>query len=184
MARRTRTGRLRAALLALLLLAVPATPVAALAPTGPHVGADIPREGWVRPVPGDVVHPFDPPPQDWLPGHRGVDLTATRGDPVAAPAAGVVTFAGSVGGKPLVVVAHHDGLRSTLEPVEAAVARGTPVPAGAVVGTLSIPPGTADNPSHCAPEDCLHWGVRRGDRYLDPMVLLGLADPVVLLPLS
>lgn len=190
------TTRTRAALVALLLVAALAAPVApaapavsvggptsAVGPAGvePVVAA---RDHWVRPVPGALVHPFAPPPQDWLAGHRGVDLAATRGEPVTSPGAGVVTFAGSVGGKPLVVVTHDGGLRSTLEPVQASVPRGTAVPAGAVVGSLAAAPGTADNPGHCAPADCLHWGVRRGERYLDPMVLLGLAGPIVLLPLS
>ncbi len=198
MAARPCTTRTRAALVALLLVALsavatPAAPVAPDASSGGLASAVrragpepvvAPRERWVRPVPGALVHPFAPPPQDWLPGHRGVDLAARRGEPVAAPGAGVVTFAGSVGGKQLVVVTHVGGLRSTLEPVTPSVARGTAVPAGAVVGSLAAAPGTADNPGHCVPADCLHWGVRRGERYLDPMALLGLAEPIVLLPLS
>jgi murein DD-endopeptidase MepM/ murein hydrolase activator NlpD len=186
----TRTARTRAALVALLLVAAPSAPAASVGepvPAMTPVGVEsvvAARDHWVRPVPGALVHPFAPPPQDWLAGHRGVDLAATRGEPVAAPGAGVVTFTGFVGGKPLVVVTHDGGLRSTLEPVQASVPRGTVVPAGAVVGTLAAAPGTADNPGHCAPADCLHWGVRRGERYLDPMVLLGLAEPIVLLPLA
>jgi murein DD-endopeptidase MepM/ murein hydrolase activator NlpD len=181
--------RRRAALLVLVVTLVVGVPVSA-ASTG--AGADsagpvtavVPRDAWVRPVPGELVHPFDPPAKDWLRGHRGVDLAAARGAAVASPAAGVVTFAGAVGGKPVVVVTHPGGLRSTLEPVDATVPRGTPVAPGSPVGTLSAPPGTADNPSHCAPADCLHWGVRRGERYLDPMALLGEAVPIVLLPLT
>ncbi|MCL2423789.1 MAG: M23 family metallopeptidase, partial [Micrococcales bacterium] len=34
--------------------------------------------------------------------------------------------------------------------------------------------------SHCSPTTCLHWGVRRGEQYIDPMLLLG--GPIVLLP--
>jgi murein DD-endopeptidase MepM/ murein hydrolase activator NlpD len=89
-----------------------------------------------------------------------------------------------VGGKHIVVVAHPDGLRSTLEPVVATVERGSTVAAGQVVGTVTTAPATADNPGHCAPDDCLHWGVRRGDVYLDPLTLLGAAPPIVLLPLD
>ncbi|AEG43967.1 peptidoglycan DD-metalloendopeptidase family protein [Isoptericola variabilis] len=185
----TPTVRALGALLSVLLLLGPAAAAApAATDASPRAGTEdaaaARRAGWVRPVPGELVHPFAPPAQDWLPGHRGVDLAALRGEPVAAPGGGVVTFAGVVGGKPVVVVTHHGGLRSTLEPVEAVVPRGAVVAAGSVVGTLATAPGTADNPSHCAPRDCLHWGVRRGERYLDPMLLLGLADPIVLLPLS
>ncbi len=166
-----------------LVLGVPvsAASSAAGAVSGPAATV-VPDGGWVRPVPGELVHPFDPPARDWLRGHRGVDLAAARGAAVASPAAGVVTFAGAVGGKPVVVVTHRDGLRSTLEPVDAIAPRGTTVAAGAQVGTLGARPGPADN--HCAPADCLHWGVRRAERYLDPMALLGEAVPIVLLPLS
>ncbi|MGF0116340.1 murein hydrolase activator EnvC family protein [Promicromonospora sp. Marseille-Q5078] len=135
-----------------------------------------PADGWQRPVPGDVVHPFDPPAENWLAGHRGVDLASGPGEQVRSPAAGTVSFAGQVAGKPVVVVTHADGLRSTFEPVTAAVGRGDAVGPGDVVGAL------AGTPGHCAPAGCLHWGVLRGDVYLDPLALLGAAAPIVLLP--
>jgi len=133
-------------------------------------------DGWRRPVPGAVAHPFDPPAEDWLPGHRGVDLAAGPGEEVRSPAAGVVSFAGPVAGKPVVVVAHAGGLRSTFEPVTAAVGSGDAVGPGDALGAV------ADVPGHCAPAGCLHWGVLRGDVYLDPLALLGEAAPIVLLP--
>ncbi len=37
--------------------------------------------------------------------------------------------------------------------------------------------------SHCFPRACLHWGLRRGDTYLDPLTLVG-AGPIRLLPLA
>ena len=40
----------------------------------------------------------------------------------------------------------------------------------------------AATPGHCAPATCLHWGVLRGETYLDPLVLVG-AVRVMLLPL-
>jgi len=127
-------------------------------------------------VPGDVVHPFDPPAEEWGAGHRGVDLAAATGEPVRSPAAGVVSFAGQVAGKPVVVVTHPGGLRSTFEPVTVSAVRGDPVAAGDVVGTLAAGPG------HCAPAGCVHWGVLHGEVYLDPLALLGEAPPIVLLP--
>lgn len=133
---------------------------------------------WQPPVSGAVLDRFDPPARPWLAGHRGIDLAAAAGAPVVAPAAGIVTFAGQVGGKPVVVVSHGE-LRSTLEPVLARRDVGDQVPAGAAVGVVA--PDVAD--SHCAPAHCVHWGVRRQDVYLDPLALLGLADPIVLLPL-
>ena len=129
---------------------------------------------WVAPVdPVTVVVPFDGPAQPWLAGHRGVDLSAPVGTPVAAPRAGTVTFAGVVVDRPVLTVRHDDGLRSSVEPVDALVAVGDRVAGGAVVGTVS---GAR---SHCSPT-CLHWGVREGETYLDPMLLLR-GGPAVLL---
>ena len=73
---------------ALVALALAAPPTAT--PHEPLPAAPVPRSvGWVRPVqPGPVVAPFDPPEQDWLAGHRGVDLAAAVGEVVRAPADG------------------------------------------------------------------------------------------------
>ncbi|MCZ2261728.1 M23 family metallopeptidase [Isoptericola sp. QY 916] len=151
-------------------------PAGAAAPPGGPEGSRPAVEGWTRPVPGDVAHPFDPPAEEWGAGHRGADLAAGVGEEVRSPGAGVVSFAGQVAGKPVVVVEHPGGLRSTFEPVTAVARRGDAVAAGGVVGTLAAVPG------HCAPAGCLHWGVLRGELYLDPLALLGEAPPVVLLP--
>lgn len=160
-------------------------PTAPGAPVDPGDARHGSRVGdYTAPVPGTVVGPFDPPAQKWARGHRGVDLAAAAGEAVGAPNAGIVSFSGRVGGRPVVVVTHRDGLRSTLEPVAGSVARGSTVARGQVVGTLASVPSTASSPGHCAPDDCLHWGVRRGETYLDPLALLGSAPPIVLLPLS
>lgn len=153
---------------------------------GPGLVALTPRSPaggrWVLPVPGarvpaDVVHPFAPPKQRWEPGHRGVDLAAAVGSVVVAPAAGTVSFAGSVAGRPVLVVQHPDGRRSTFEPVAATVAVGTSVRAGDAIGTVvSIEQG-----GHCAPASCVHWGLLRGETYLDPLATLR-PTRVVLLP--
>ena len=57
---------------------------------------------WPVPAPS-VVRPFDPPPQPWLAGHRGVDLAGTPGSPVHSPGAGRVVFAGVVAGRGVVM---------------------------------------------------------------------------------
>lgn len=68
---------------------------------------------WVWPIqPAHLSSGFDRPPQNWLPGHRGVDLIATRGDQVFAAGSGVVTFAGLVAGKGVVVI-KHGAIRTT-----------------------------------------------------------------------
>ncbi len=134
--------------------------------------------GWAWPLEPrpEIARAFDPPDKPWLAGHRGVDLSASVGQPVEAPTGGEVTFVGKVAGRGVVVVQHAGGLRSTLEPVENGPPRGTTVSAGDPVGIV------AETSGHCAPATCLHWGVLRGRVYVDPLSLLGLG-PVILLPL-
>ncbi|RPF22144.1 murein hydrolase activator EnvC family protein [Myceligenerans xiligouense] len=128
--------------------------------------------------PEGVARGFDAPDSAWGAGHRGVDLAAAAGSEVRSPGPGTVTFAGTIAGRGVVVVAHADGLRSSLEPVAGAVPVGTVVTAGDRVGTVE-----KGSPGHCAPGSCVHWGVRHGERYVDPLSLLRPARPaVVLLP--
>jgi hypothetical protein len=84
----------------------------------------------------------------------------------------VVTFAGVVVDRHLIVIGHGD-LRSTLEPVMPDLAPGAVVAAGQQVGTVSTEPPHAP--------DTVHWGVRRGDVYLDPTLLVCPAPRAVLL---
>jgi hypothetical protein len=90
--------------------------------------------------------------------------------------AGTVTFAGTLAGRGVVVV-DHGATRTTYEPVEPVVAVGATLAAGETIGTLQ------SGLSHCFPRTCLHWGLLRGEVYLDPLSLLGVA-PVRLLPLA
>jgi len=155
-------------------LASPASPAAV--PAGADEAADVPGAGrWRPPVTGTVVRPADLPRSPWGAGHRGIDLDAGAGAPVVAPAAGTVTFAGRVAGRPVVVLAHAGDLRTSLEPVTATVAVGQEVRAGEPLGHL------APGPGHCAPRTCVHWGVRLGERYVDPAALLD-RPRVVLMP--
>ena len=154
-----------------------------LASGGVFAGADrgaVPRRAggdFGSPVDGGrVVRRFDPPPQPWLAGHRGVDLAAPPGAVVRAAGAGTIVFAGRVAGRGVVSVAHLGGLRTTYEPVVAGDWQpGDAVATGEVLGRLA--------PGHggCAEAACLHWGLRRGGDYLDPLALLGLGR-VRLLP--
>nr|WP_246284204.1 M23 family metallopeptidase [Nocardioides perillae] len=123
-----------------------------------------------------VVGAFAPPPSPWAAGHRGVDLSGRVGQPVRAALAGTVRFAGTLAGRGVLVVGH-GATRTTYEPVAALVVVGARVARGEVVGVLE------GGGSHCAPAACLHWGWRRGERYLDPLLLVG-GGPVRLLPLD
>jgi murein DD-endopeptidase MepM/ murein hydrolase activator NlpD len=129
-----------------------------------HAGAK-----WDWPLkPARLSAGFDRPPKNWLPGHRGVDLVGQAGDQVLAAGNGVITFAGLVAGKGVIVI-KHGSLRTTYEPVSALVTVGSKVRVGEVIGTL-VP-----SESHCSSQttvSCLHWGLIRGEKYLNPLSLV------------
>jgi hypothetical protein len=134
---------------------------------------------WRWPLAGTAVvaRGFDPPPLPWAAGHRGVDLRARAGEAVLAAGPGVVGFAGVLAGRGVVAVHHPGGLETTYEPLRVVVHAGERVSAGQLLGRVQ--PGHGD----CGPGFvCLHWGLRRGDTYLDPLTLLG-RGPVRLLPI-
>jgi murein DD-endopeptidase MepM/ murein hydrolase activator NlpD len=165
----TRRFGVAAMLGAVVLAAVSAAPAAP--PTGPTAAA------YVAPVAHvSVVRPFEAPATPFGPGHRGVDLATRPGEAVHAAGAGVVSFAGSVAGRGVVVVQHPDGVSTEYEPLAPAVARGQRVRTGAVIGHVQGRHGS------CAPGGCLHWGARRGGEYFDALLLLRPLGPVRLLP--
>lgn len=114
-----------------------------------------------------VTRAFDLPEQNWLRGHRGVDLAAAPGRTVMSAGDGIVVFAGIVAGKPVVSVEHPGDLRTTYEPVVASVAAGDRVGHGDPIGTVVA------GHDGCPAAACLHWGLRRDrDDYLDPLPLV------------
>jgi murein DD-endopeptidase MepM/ murein hydrolase activator NlpD len=163
-------------LLAITLLALVSGPLHD-GPTPATLSQPAPRAGFGWPLPGSptVVRPFDPPDTRYGPGHRGVDLGGVPGEPVLAAGAGVVVFAGMVAGVAVVSIDHPNGLRTTYEPASTTVAAGDPVARGQPIGVLQ-----AGHPG-CTVAACLHWGVRRGGEYLDPLRLFN-SGHVRLLP--
>ncbi|MFI9576941.1 M23 family metallopeptidase [Microbispora rosea] len=133
--------------------------------------------GWRWPLSGPArpMRRFDPPPQRWLAGHRGVDLAARPGEKVVAAGPGTVGLAERVAGRGVVTIAHPDGLRTTYLPVRALVRPGDAVAAGQVIGVVEEVAA-----AHCT-APCLHWGLLRGRLYLDPLLLFGRGQ-VRLLP--
>jgi len=127
---------------------------------------------WRPPLSGSlrVLAPFAPGAANWDPGHRGVDLAASPDTWVLAAGSGRVVYAGDLAGRGVVSL-DHGGLRTTYEPIDPIVSVGEQVFAGEVIGRL------AATGSHCR---CLHWGLKRGSTYFDPMRLLGR---IVLKPL-
>lgn len=136
--------------------------VAGAAPPGPR---------WTRPVDGALVRAFEAPRTRFGPGHRGVDFAAAPGTPVVAAGAGVVVFAGSIGPSSHVVVLHPvSGWRTGYSFLESvAVHRGAAVSGGTVVGTSG---GAGDGHDGSV----LHFSLRIGDEYVDPMILFRPLD--------
>jgi murein DD-endopeptidase MepM/ murein hydrolase activator NlpD len=133
---------------------------------------------WVWPVVGDsaVVRPFEAPATRYSAGHRGIDLAAAPNTVVVAPAAGVVSFAGTVVDRPVLSITSDGGLVSSIEPVIATVRAGDVVAAGDVVGAVA-------SGGHCG-TTCTHFGVRLYGEYVNPLVLLQSLPRAVLLPIG
>lgn len=129
--------------------------------------------GWPLPGGAPIVRRFDPPSHAWLAGHRGIDLVAPAGRPVAAPISGTVTVARHIVDRGVVVIADGDVFVS-LEPVEPSVTVGEAVLVGDVVGAVG------EGRTHCQPR-CLHWGLRSAGNYHDPLLLV-VPHEAVLLP--
>src|SRR6476469_10990361 len=138
---------------------------------------------WTWPVQGPVLETFsfDPAHPYGAGQRRGIAIGADTGTPVVAPAAGTVTFAGSVpaSGKTVTILTA-DGLAVTLTHLGSiAVARDAAIAEGSVVGAVG-PSGTAE-----LTVPYVHLGIRDASNdqgYLDPLSFLPLATPPVAPP--
>jgi murein DD-endopeptidase MepM/ murein hydrolase activator NlpD len=147
------------------LVVRPSAAAAVSSQAAPGTGSD-----WIRPVDGTVVRSYEEPTGPYAPGHRGVDFAAPVGTPVRVASDGVVTFAGPVAGSLHVVVLHDGGIRTSysfLSRVD--VVTGDAVPRGQGVGAAG---GSGDGHD----PGVLHFGVRVGERYVDPMLLFRPRD--------
>jgi hypothetical protein len=145
-------------------------------------------EAWTWPATGAVLQAFlfDPAHPYAAGQHRGLDIGGEPGDAVLAPAAGSVTFAGTVpsSGKS-VTITTADGYAVTLTHLGSiAVSRGADVAEGALIGAI----GPSGDPE--VAQAYVHVGIRiaaESQGYLDPLALLparvpapaALAPPVV-----
>src|SRR6478736_5350301 len=132
-----------------------------------------PAEAWTWPVAGPVLQPFayDPAHPYAAGQHRGIDIGADAGEAVVAPAAGTVTFAGSVPGSGRsVTIATADGYAVTLTHLGSVTAtKGAPPAEGDGVGTI----GPSDETER--PQPYLQLGIRvaaEAQGYLDPLSFL------------
>lgn len=140
----------------------------AVGSSGPVFGT-VERFHWPLAPPHPVLRAFQPPSTPYGPGHRGVDIGGSLGEPVLAAGSGLVLYAGPLADRSLVSVEHEGGLRTTYEPVRPDVRVGQYVRRGQVIGTLLA--GHAGCPA-TPPMVCLHWGVHRDRVYLDPLLLV------------
>lgn len=141
---------------------VPPSPAAA-APAAAVAG--VAGVNYRPPVDAPIVDEYRPPANPWDPGNRGIDYATAPGTPVKAAAAGVVTFAGQVGGALHVVVLHADGIRTSYSFLATVgVRRGDQVVQGQPLGTSG---------------PTLHFGARVGDSYIDPRTLFDDGPPRV-----
>lgn len=126
---------------------------------------------WLAPVVAPISDPYRAPVCPWCAGNRGVEYTTRPGTAVRAVAAGRVTFADTVVDRRYVVVEHGDGRRATYGHLASIAVRvGDRVVARSIVGTAGA---------------TMHFGLRDGDRYLDPTREIGRpAYPIRLVPLD
>src|SRR5436309_8498528 len=77
-------------------------------------GRSAPASGtYAWPVQGPVIRGFEPPPDPYSSGHRGIDIGAPFGSDMVAAQSGTVAFAGWVGGSLFISIDHDDGVRTT-----------------------------------------------------------------------
>jgi hypothetical protein len=160
-----RASRVLAPLVVPLVVAAAAVPAAG-SPSSP------PPSGWVRPVDGRVVRPFEAPAGPYAAGHRGTDLAAEPGTPVHAAGDGTVVFAGRIAGALHVTVLHERGMRTSYSFLDdVSVREGSAVERGDVLGIAG-----GSDPATDHDGTVVHFGLRLGVRYVDPMSLFAPVD--------
>lgn len=112
------------------------------------------------PVTAAIVDPFRAPACFYCPGNRGLEYEPAVGSRVVAAAPGVVGFSGLVAGVRYLVVDQTDGRTATYGRLASAVVTfGAVVLAGQPLGTTTAR---------------FYFGLREGDRYIDPAPFLGV----------
>ena len=86
-----------------------------------------------------------------------------------------MSFVGVVVDRPVITIDHGNGLRSSFEPVRSDLDGRAP-PSRRETSWGGSSPATADR------RPCVHWGVRRGEDYVNPLAFVTDLRPSVLLP--
>jgi murein DD-endopeptidase MepM/ murein hydrolase activator NlpD len=157
--------------IAAVLLSVTVISGAMVGIAPPVAAQAAPGIGLIPPTSAEIIDPFRPPAGTYSPGNRGLEYGTTAGDRISAAAAGVVAFAGPVGGSLFVSVDHGGGYRTTYGFVDRITTR---VGRRIQVGTLVARAGGS-----------FHFSLRHEGRYLDPAVHFGrFSVSVRLVPVS
>jgi murein DD-endopeptidase MepM/ murein hydrolase activator NlpD len=118
------------------------------------------------PVEGPVVVGYAP--SGSYGGHWGIDIAVPEGTVVRSAGPGSVTFAGSVAGRLSVTVHHGGGVRTSVSYLSSVnVGAGQKVGRSALLGWSGL---DHDRPA-------VHFSLRVGDRYLDPMAACRVGAP-------
>lgn len=113
-----------------------------------------------QPVHAPVVDPFRAPTCVYCAGNRGLEYQPQVGSAVVAAAPGIVRFSGFVAGVRYVVVVQTDGRTATYGRLASVqVGDGQPVRPGETIATTT---------------ERFFFGLRQGDRYIDPAPFLGV----------
>lgn len=124
--------------------------------------------GLALPVDGAQVRGFAPTGR--YSGHWGVDWSVPADTPVRAAGPGTVSFTGVVAANQTVTVDHGGGLRTSYSYLaDVLVKRGQRVEGSTTLGTSGVAHGF----------EGLHFSVRIGGTYVDPLSIIGcrLSNP-------
>ena len=137
-----------------------AAPVTAAAPASAPVSSSVSTGGFVWPTGGPVTSGFG---YRWGRMHEGIDIGAPEGQPIVASSAGVVSYAGVMGGYGnIVLIDHGNGITTAYAHQSAIqVSTGTSVGAGQQIGLVGNT-GQSTGPH-------LHFEVRVGGSPRDPL---------------
>jgi murein DD-endopeptidase MepM/ murein hydrolase activator NlpD len=149
---------------------------------GPSSSPNPMPQVWQLPFqsPHRLIRAYLQPTSDYSAGHRGVDYAVAADESVFAPASGVISVAGTIVDRGVIVIAHEGSLISELEPVCSTLKVGDQVVKGALIGRFCQT--NVDYRNHCEVKPCLHFSLRLNGKYLSPIALIGGLTPSRLLP--
>jgi len=137
---------------------------------------------WQMPFlsPHALIRPYLQPNSDYSAGHRGIDLSASIGETIYAPADGEVRFSGKLVDRGVLSIIHAGGMISEFEPICSTLQPGDKVKKGTPVGSLCNLDVTYK--LHCPTSTCVHFSLRIAGAYVSPQALIGGLNPSRLLP--